>query len=59
MSEDPFDLVMAFKSKAEKEFGNEHITLVGHSFGGIIDSWYASVFPDNVNHLVRIATRWE
>ena len=59
MSEDPFDLVMAFKSKAEKEFDNEPITLVGHSFGGIIASWYASVFPDHVNHLVTIATPWD
>jgi len=59
MSEDPFDLVMAFKNRKDKEFGDEKIILVGHSFGGIIASWYASVFQEHVSHLVTIATPWE
>jgi len=59
MSEDPFDLVMAFKNRKDKEFGDEKVILVGHSFGGIIASWYASVFQEHVSHLVTIATPWE
>ena len=56
MSEDPFDLVMSFKNKAQREFEDEPVILVGHSFGGILASWYASVLPEQVSHLVTIAT---
>ena len=59
MSEDPFDLVMSFKNKAQREFEDEPVILVGHSFGGILASWYASVLPEQVSHLVTIATPWE
>ncbi len=59
MSEDPFDLVMGFKRQKEKAFGNEPVVIVGHSFGGILASWYASVNPGIVSHLVTIATPWE
>jgi len=59
MSEDPFDLVMAFKNRKDKEFGDEKVILVGHSFGGILASWYAGVLPEHVSHLVTIATPWE
>lgn len=59
MSEDPFDLVMAFKNRKDKEFGDEKVILVGHSFGGILASWYAGVLPEDVSHLVTIATPWE
>ena len=32
---------------------------MGHSFGGLLASWYASVYPNKVDHLVTIATPWQ
>ena len=59
MSDDPFDLVMSIKRNKIKEWGEEPCVIVGHSFGGILGSWFASVYPEHVKHLVTIATPWE
>tara|TARA_R110001592_G_scaffold55663_4_gene169958 strand:+ start:1140 stop:1742 length:603 start_codon:yes stop_codon:yes gene_type:complete len=59
MEDDPFDIVEILRIRKEREFGKEPVVLVGHSFGGLIASWYASVYPKNVDHLVTIATPFE
>ena len=59
MEDDPFDIVEILRIKKEREFGKEPVVIVGHSFGGLIASWYASVYPKRVKHLVTIATPWQ
>ena len=59
MEDDPYDLVELLNLKKQREFGNEPVILVGHSFGGLLASWYASVYPKNVEHLVTIATPYQ
>ena len=59
MDEDPFDLVEILRIRKEREFGKEPVYLVGHSFGGLLAAWYASVYPKRVKHLVTIATPWQ
>ena len=59
MEQDPFDIVEILKIQKEREFGKEPVIVVGHSFGGLIAGWYASVYPQKVSHLVTIATPWE
>lgn len=59
MDEDPYDLVEILRIRKEREFGQEPVYLVGHSFGGLLAAWYASVYPNNVKHIVTIATPWQ
>ena len=59
MDDDPFDVVDKIRRQIEKEFGKEPIYLVGHSFGGLLAAWYASVYPNRIKHLVTIATPWQ
>ena len=59
MEDDPFDIVEILRIRKEREFGKKPVVLVGHSFGGLIASWYASVYPRRVNHLITIATPWQ
>jgi|TARA_R110002153_G_scaffold194803_2_gene348206 pimeloyl-ACP methyl ester carboxylesterase len=59
MEEDPYDLVELIRLRKQREFGKQKVILVGHSFGGLLASWYASVYPRSVEHLVTIATPWE
>ena len=59
MEDDPYDLVELLRAKKQREFGKEKIILVGHSFGGLLASWYASVYPKNIEHLVTIATPYQ
>lgn len=59
MDEDPYDLVEILRIRKEREFGKQPVVLVGHSFGGLLAAWYASVYPRKVQHLVTIATPWE
>ncbi len=59
MTDDPFDLVMSFKRMKIRDLGEEPAVIVGHSFGGILGAWFASVCPEHVKHLITIATPWE
>mgnify|MGYP000224050404 CR=1 FL=1 len=59
MEDDPYDIVELVRMRKEREFGKQKVILVGHSFGGLLASWYASVYPKNVEHLVTIATPWQ
>ena len=59
MEEDPYDLVELIRLRKQRELGKQKVILVGHSFGGLLASWYASVYPRSVEHLVTIATPWE
>jgi len=59
MDEDPFDVVDSVTRKVRRELGDEPITVVGHSFGGLIGAWYSAINPSQVKHLVTIATPWQ
>lgn len=59
MEDDPFDLVELIKLRKQKEFPGQKVHLIGHSFGGLIASWYASVYPKDVKNLITIATPWQ
>ena len=60
MEDDPYDLVELLRMRKQREIGKgKKVILVGHSFGGLLASWYASVYPRNIEHLVTIATPWE
>jgi pimeloyl-ACP methyl ester carboxylesterase len=59
MEEDPYDLVELIRLRKQREFGKQKVILVGHSFGGLLASWYASVYPRSVEHLVTIATPYQ
>lgn len=58
MDENPYDLVENIKQQKEREFGKKPVILVGHSFGGILAGWFASVYHADVKHLITIATPW-
>ena len=60
MDDDPYDVVEYVKFRRKRELDTKNpVILVGHSFGGILASWYASVYPKDVKHLVTIATPWD
>jgi len=59
MEEDPFDVVDSLNRKVTREFGNDKIIVVGHSFGGLIGAWFSAVNPKRITHLVTIATPWQ
>ena len=59
MEQDPYDLVEHVRMQKEREWGKQKVVLVGHSFGGLLASWYASVYPNKVDHLITIATPWQ
>jgi len=59
MEEDPFDVVDSLNRKVTREFGDNKIIVVGHSFGGLIGAWFSAVNPKRITHLVTIATPWQ
>jgi triacylglycerol esterase/lipase EstA (alpha/beta hydrolase family) len=59
MEDDPFDIVEHVKLRKQREFPGQKVHLIGHSFGGLISSWYASVYSKDVKNLVTIATPWQ
>lgn len=60
MDDDPYDVVEYIKLRRKRKLDtSKPVILVGHSFGGILASWYASVYPNDVQALVTIATPWE
>ena len=58
MDDDPFDIIELIRLKKLREFNREPVTIIGHSFGGILAAWYASVYPNNVKNLITVATPW-
>ena len=60
MDDDPYDVVEYIKLRRKRDLDPQKpVILVGHSFGGILASWYASVYPNDVQSLVTIATPWD
>jgi len=59
MDDDPFDIVDSIKNKKQRMFPKQKVHIIGHSFGGLLASWYASVYNKDVKNLITIATPWE
>lgn len=59
MEDDPFDIVENVKLRKQREFSGQKVHLIGHSFGGLIASWYASVYSKDVKNLFTLATPWQ
>jgi len=59
MDDNPFDVVEDINRKVNREFGSSPITVVGHSFGGLIGAWYSSVNSSRIQSLITIACPWE
>jgi len=50
----PFETYCDDLNQLRKSFGFEKISLLGHSFGGVFASMYASVFPQHVDKIIYV-----
>lgn len=57
-AKNPFKIAFDLAKQIDEEFGDEPITIVGHSFGGLISAWFGIINPEQITKVISIASPW-
>ena len=58
MATDPYVIINTICEQITDRFGDDNVTYVGHSLGGVLGGWIASNGLINVDHLMTISAPW-
>ncbi len=56
---DPFEIIDTICNQVHDKFGDQHVTYVGHSLGGVLGGWISASGMINVDHLITISAPWQ